>query len=219
MNFLQLRRCRHEGIFSTIPGSNASPREGADVRNEKPHCGPLGSRIRERPGAGARQSLAARGRSGSHLAGGSTEDALAEAPLSMSRALRPHAEAAGRCACVLRAYTICALSQCAGLWRAGCERRRREVDGAERALASAGRQWVCEAPNREAGSADAADKRWGRNRKIRAKTGRQRGSGRGSAGSRAGPGALSGRPSAGRVPRLGFGPSPASPGLRGSAVV
>lgn len=99
----------------------------------------------------------------------------------MSRALRPHAEAAGRCACVLRSHTICALSQCAGLWRAGCERRRREVDRAERALESAGRQWLCETPNREAGSADAADKRWGRNRKTRARTGRQAaGSGRGS---------------------------------------
>lgn len=140
------------------------------MKNGLPHCRPRGSRTRELRDVGARRSLAARGRSGSHLAGGSTGDALAEAPLSMSRALRPHAEAAGRCACVLRAHTICALSQCAGLWRAGCERRRREGDRAERALESAGREWVCETPNRGAGATSAADKRWGRNRKTRVKT-------------------------------------------------
>lgn len=50
------------------------------------------------------------------------------------------------------------------------ERRRREGDRAERALESAGRQWVCETPNRGAGAASAVDKRWGRNRKTRAKT-------------------------------------------------
>lgn len=37
----------------------------------------------------------------------------------MSCALRPHAEAAGRCACAQRTHTICALSQYAGLWSAG----------------------------------------------------------------------------------------------------
>lgn len=187
MDFPQLRPRRHEGLFSPSSGSNASPGKGVDVRNERPHCRPRGSRTRELRDVGALRSLAARGRSGSHLAGGSTGDALAEAPLSMSRALRPHAEAAGRCACVLRAHTICALSQCAGLWRAGCERRRREEDRAERALESAGRQWVCETPNRGVGATSAADKRWGRNRKTRAKTGRLRGSGRGSSESRAGP--------------------------------
>lgn len=159
-------------------------------RGRVPHCRLPRSRTPAPPGVRAPRLLASRGRSGSHLAGGSTEDALSAAPLSMSRALRPHAEAAGRCACVLRAHTICALSQCARLWRAGCERRRREGDRNERALESAGRQWVCETPKRGAGSTSAADKRWGRNRKTRAKTGRQPGSGRGSSGSRAGLGAL-----------------------------
>ena len=89
----------------------------------------------------------------------------------MSRALRPHAEAAGRCACALGAHTICALSQCAGLWRAGCERRQREGHGAERRPKSAEGQRVCERPSRGAGAASAADTRWGRSRKTRTKTG------------------------------------------------
>ena len=109
----------------------------------------------------------------------------------MSLALRPHAEAAGRCACALRAHTICALSQCAGLWRAGCERRQRRGDGAERSPKSAGGLWVCESPNRGAGSASAADTGWGRSRKTRAKTGSQwrgpHGGGRRCSGGRAHP--------------------------------
>lgn len=121
----------------------------------------------------ARRTLEERGRSGSRLAGGSTGDALPEAQLSMSRALRPHAEAAGRCACALRAHTICALSQCAGLWRAGCERRQCEGNRAEKRRKSAGGQWVCVRPNRGAGATSAADTRWGRSRKTRAKTGSQ----------------------------------------------
>ena len=100
-----------------------------------------------------------------------TRDALPAAQLSMSRALRPHAEAAGRCACALGAHTICALSRCAGLWRAGCERRQREGHGAERRPKSAEGQRVCERPSRGAGAASAADTRWGRSRKTRAKTG------------------------------------------------
>lgn len=215
MDFPQLRPRRQGRIFSPTSASKASPGKGADVRNERPHCRPLGSRTRDPPDVGARRSLAARGRLGSHLAGGSTGDALAEAPLSMSRALRPHAEAAGRCACVLRAHTICALSQCAGLWRAGCERRRREGDRAERALESAGRQWVCETPNRGAGAASAVDKRWGRNRKTRAKTGRRRGSGRGSSGSRAGPWMGEPRRGASRGRGSGWGPRRGAEGLGG----
>lgn len=121
----------------------------------------------------ARRTLEERGRSGSRLGGGSTGDALPEAQLSMSRALRPHAEAAGRCACALRAHTICALSQCAGLWRAGCERRQCEGNRAEKRPKSAGGQWVCVRPNRGAGATSAADTRWGRSRKTRAKTGSQ----------------------------------------------
>lgn len=50
----------------------------------------------------------------------------------MSCALRPHAEAAGRCACALRAHTICALSLCEGLWRAGARGGSAEGNGAER---------------------------------------------------------------------------------------
>lgn len=210
-----LRPRRYERIFSPSSASNASPGKGADVKNGLPHCRPRGSRTRELRDVGARRSLAARGRSGSHLAGGSTGDALAEAPLSMSRALRPHAEAAGRCACVLRAHTICALSQCAGLWRAGCERRRREGDRAERALESAGREWVCETPNRGAGATSAADKRWGRNRKTRVKTGRRRGSGRGSSGSRAGPWVGEPRRGASRGWGSGCGPRRGAGRLRG----
>lgn len=120
------------------------------------------------------------------FAGETTGDALPEEQLSMSRALRPHAEAAGRCACALRAHTICALSQCAGLWRAGCKRRQCRGDGAERRSKSAGGQWVCERPIRRAGAPSSAVTRWGRNRKTRAKTGSQRlgphGGWRGSAG-------------------------------------
>lgn len=82
-------------------------------------------------GVDARRTLTGRGRSGSGLAGGCSGDALPEGQLSLSHALRPHAQAAGRCACALRAHTICAVSQCAGLCRAGCERRQRGANGAE----------------------------------------------------------------------------------------
>lgn len=106
--------------------------------NLQPHC-PL---VVLEPGngsdIGARRPLAGRGRWGARLESWSTGDALPEGQLSMSRALRPHAEAAGRCACALRAHTICALSQCAGLWRAGCERRQRGGNGAERRPKSPG---------------------------------------------------------------------------------
>lgn len=137
------------------------------------HCRLVVLEPRNRSGVGARRTLAGRGRSGSHLAGWSTGDALPEGQLSMSRALRPHAEAAGQCACALRAHTICAVSQCAGLWRAGCERRQCRWDGAERRPKSAGGQWVCERPNRGAGTTSTAVTRWGRSRKTRAKTGNQ----------------------------------------------
>lgn len=148
-------------------------RDGADIVNFQLHCLSQGSRTRTPAVIRAQLTLAERGRSGSRLAGGSTGDALPKAQLSMSRALRPHAEAARRCACAVRAHTICALSQCAGLWRAGCERRQCEGSQAEKRPKSAGGQWVCERPNRGAGATSAADTRWGRSRKTRAKTGSQ----------------------------------------------
>lgn len=155
------------------------------------HCPPLVLEPGNRSGVGAWQTLAGRGRSGSRLAGGSTGDALPKGTLSMSRALRPDAEAAGRCACALRAHTICALSQCAVLWRAGCERLQRRGNGAERRPKSAGGHWVCERPNRGAGTTSAAVTRWGRGRKTRAKTGSQwlgsHGGGRRGSVDRAGP--------------------------------
>lgn len=123
-------------------------------------------------GVDARRTLARRGRSGSGLAGGCSGDALPEGQLSLSHALRPHAEAAGRCACALRTHTICALSQCAGLCRAGCERRQRGANGAEWRPKSAGGQWVCERAKSGFGAASAAVTRWGRSRKTRAKTGK-----------------------------------------------
>lgn len=106
--------------------------------NLQPHCPLVVLEPGNGSGIGARRTLAGRGRWGSRLASWSTGDALPEGQLSMSRALRPHAEAAGRCACALRAHTICALSQCAGLWRAGCERRQRGGNGAERRPKSVG---------------------------------------------------------------------------------
>lgn len=54
----------------------------------------------------------------------------------MSRAVRPHAEAAGRCACALRAHTICAVSPARGSVES---RRQRGVAAGSRARRRVGR--------------------------------------------------------------------------------
>lgn len=161
---------------------------------------------------GALRTLAARGRSGSCRARVCTGDALLQAQLSMRRVLRPHAEAAGRCACALRVHTICALSQCAGLWRAGCERWQcggTELSGTQSRPGDGGSVTDRVARLR---AANAADKSWGRNRKTRVKTGRQwvrpygrgrrRTGGSGPAGAEKDPGQGWRRPSRGAVPGL-----------------
>lgn len=144
---------------SIIPGFQRAPVLQVRVPpqgNFRPHCRLWVLEPGNRTGVDARRTLAGRGRSGSGLAGGCRGDALPEGPLSLSHALRPHAEAAGRCACALRALTICALSQCAGLCRAGCERRQRGADGAERSPKAAGRPWICERAESGVGAASAA---------------------------------------------------------------